>query len=183
MHNPHVSFDIVTFAIYSNNNGNMVVGEIPEFFQFPKRDISTARCKCTIYIFTYKGINVVIRIEFINMIVLLSMWAVFLLLFFFNLFFFLLEAEFNSFLKEIVLVMRNCWITLSEIELIFGELSFGAADLCIRGSYLKNYIWFKFSINIFWIKRMIHIGLWIRIYLLEFNFLFDGVKDVMNTRW
>ena len=51
----------------------MVVGEIPEFFQFPKRDISTARCKCTIYIFTFKGINVVIRTEFINMTVLLSM--------------------------------------------------------------------------------------------------------------
>ena len=83
--NPQVSFDIVTFAIYSNNNGNMVVGEIPEFFQFPKRDISTARCKCTIYIFTYKGIKVVIRTEFINMTVLLSMWAVFFpLLFFFT---------------------------------------------------------------------------------------------------
>ena len=39
-----------SFAIYSNNNGNMVVGEISEFFQFSKRDISTARCKCTIYI-------------------------------------------------------------------------------------------------------------------------------------
>ena len=77
IHNPYVSFDIVTFAIYSNNNGNMVVGEIPEFFQFPKRDISTARCKCTIYIITYKGIKVVIRTEFINMTVLLSMWAVF----------------------------------------------------------------------------------------------------------
>ena len=33
------SFDIATFAIYSNNNGNMIVGEIPKFFQFPKRDI------------------------------------------------------------------------------------------------------------------------------------------------
>ena len=86
IHNPYVSFDIVTFAIYSNNNGNMVVGEIPEFFQFPKRDISTARCKCTIYIFTYKSIKVVIRTEFINMTVLLSMWAVFFpLLFFFYL--------------------------------------------------------------------------------------------------
>ena len=85
---------MVTFAIYSNNNGNMVVGEIPEFFQFPKRDISTARCKCTIYIFRYKGIKVVIRTEFINMTVLLSMWAVFFPL----LFFFLPEAEFNSFL-------------------------------------------------------------------------------------
>ena len=75
IHNPYVSFDIVTFAIYSNNNGNMVVGEIPEFFQFPRRDIciSTARCKCTIYIFTYKSIKVVIRTEFINMTVLLSM--------------------------------------------------------------------------------------------------------------
>ena len=76
-HNPYVSSDIVTFAIYSNNDGNMVVGEIPEFFLFPKRDISTERCKCTIYIFTYKGIKVVIRTEFINMTVLLSMWAVF----------------------------------------------------------------------------------------------------------
>ena len=65
----------------------MVVGEIPEFFRFPKRDISTASCKCTIQIFTYQGIKVVIRTEFINMTILLSMWAVF----------FLPEAEFNSF--------------------------------------------------------------------------------------
>ena len=42
----------------------MVVGEIPQFFQFSKRDISTARRKCTIYIITFKGINVVIRTEF-----------------------------------------------------------------------------------------------------------------------
>ena len=80
----------------------MVVGEIPEFFQFPKRDISTARCKCTIYIITYKGINVVITTGFINMTVLPSMWAVF----FFQ--WHLPEAEFNSFLKKIVLLMRNC---------------------------------------------------------------------------
>ena len=114
--NPYVSFDIVTFAIYSNNNGNMVVGEIPEFFQFPKRDISTARCKCTIYIITNKSIKVVIRTEFINTTVLLSTWGVFVLFFFFN-WFFLPEAKFNSFLKEIVLVMRNCCIIMSEIEL------------------------------------------------------------------
>ena len=73
IHYPYVTLDIVTFAIYSNNNGNMVVGETPEFFPFSKSDISTARCKCTIYIFTYKGIKVVIRTEFINMTVLLSM--------------------------------------------------------------------------------------------------------------
>ena len=98
IHNSYVSFDILTFAMYSNNNGNMVVGEIPEFFQFPKRDISTARCKCTIYIFTYKGINVVIRIEFINMIVLLSMWAVFLF-FFFSIFFFFTWSWIQFFFK------------------------------------------------------------------------------------
>ena len=61
----------------------MVVGEIPEFFLFPKRDISTARCKCTIYIFTYKSIKVVIRTEFINMTVFLSMWPFFLFCFVF----------------------------------------------------------------------------------------------------
>ena len=50
----------------------MVVGEIPEFFQFPKRDISAARCKRTIYMFIYKGINVVMITGLINMTVLLS---------------------------------------------------------------------------------------------------------------
>ena len=97
IHNSYVSFDIVTFAIYGKNNGNMVVGEIPEFFQFPRRDIciSTARCKCTIYIFTYKSIKVVIRTEFINMTVLLSMYA------------FLYGS------------IRNFCITMSEIELVF----------------------------------------------------------------
>ena len=75
IHNSYVSFDIVTFPIYSKNNGNMVVGEIPEFFQFPKRDIciSTLRCKFIICIFKYKGMEVVIRTEFINMTVLLYM--------------------------------------------------------------------------------------------------------------
>ena len=34
-HNPYVSFDIVKFAIYGKNKGNMVFGEIPEFFLFP----------------------------------------------------------------------------------------------------------------------------------------------------
>ena len=75
---------MVTFAIYSNNNGNMVVGEIPEFFQFLKRDISTTRGKCTFYIFAYKGINVVITTGFINMTILRSMWAVFFSIVFFT---------------------------------------------------------------------------------------------------
>ena len=34
IHNSYVSFDIVTFPIYGKNNGNMFVGEIPEFFSF-----------------------------------------------------------------------------------------------------------------------------------------------------
>ena len=112
IHNSYVSFDIVTFPIYGKNNGNMVVGEIPEFFQFPKRDISTARCKCTIYIFTYKGIKVVIRTEFIDMTVLLSMLA-----FFYGFFFTWSWIQFSF--KEILLMIINFCITMSEIELVF----------------------------------------------------------------
>ena len=44
------------------------------------------------------------------------------LLFLYNIF--LPEAEFNYFLKEIVLVMRNCCITMSEIELVFRRAQF-----------------------------------------------------------
>ena len=65
----------------------MVVGEIPEFFQFPKHEFSTARCKCTIYIITYIGIKVVIRS------------LTFHVGFFFPNCFFLPEAEFNYFFK------------------------------------------------------------------------------------
>ena len=144
--------------MYSNNNGNMVVGEIPEFFQFPKCDISTARCKCTINIFTYKGIKVVIISEFINMTVLLSMWAVFIPIVFFT-------WSWIQFLKEIVLVMRNCYITMSEIELVFRRAELRCSGSLYSMLLFKKCIWFKFSINIFWIKRMIHVGLWIRIYL------------------
>ena len=110
----------------------MVVGEIPEFFQFPKHEFSTARCKCTIYIITYKGIKVVIRTK-------LPTWQFYFPcgLFFSIVFFFLHEAEFNYFSKEIVLVIRNGCITMSEVELFCGELSFGAVNLCFRCSYLK----------------------------------------------
>ena len=56
--------------------------------------------------------------------------------FFFQLFF-LHEAEFSYFSKEIVLIIRNGCITMSEVELFCGELSFGAVNLCFRCSYLK----------------------------------------------
>ena len=114
----------------------------------------------------YKGTKVVIITEFINMTVPCKL--------FFPNCFFLPEAEFNYILKEIVLVMRNCCITISEIELVSGELSHGAADLCIRSSCLKICIWFKFFINIFRIKMMIHVHFWIRIYLLKLNYLSEG---------
>ena len=76
------------------------------------------------FISSYKSIKVVIRTEFINMTVILSKWAVFLFCFVFFYCFFLPEAEFNSFLREIVLVMRNCCITMSEIELVSRRAEF-----------------------------------------------------------
>ena len=103
------------------------MSEILQFFQFSKRDISTARCKCTIYIFTFKGIKVVIRTEFINMTVLLPMKV------FFKTFFSFFYLKLNS----IFLVIRNCCISMSEIELFSGELSFDVADLCFPCSYIK----------------------------------------------
>ena len=75
-----------------------------------------------LFISSYEGIKVVIRTEFINMTVILSMWTVFLFRFF-NCFF-SPEAEFNSILREIVLVMRNCCIVMSEIELVFWRAEF-----------------------------------------------------------
>ena len=90
-----------------------------------------ARCELR-----YKGSKVVIITEFINMTVPCKLFFPIVLF----CFFFLREAEFNSILKEIVLVMRNCCITIPEIELVSGELSYGVANLCIRCSYLKNCI-------------------------------------------
>ena len=40
-------------------------------------------------------------------------------------------------LNSIFLVIRNCCISMSEIELFSGELSFDVADLCFRCSYIK----------------------------------------------
>ena len=75
------------------------------------------------FISSYKGVKVVIRTEFINMTIILSMRAVY---FFFNCCFFFLYLKLNSilFLKEIVLVRRNCCITMSEIELVFRRAEF-----------------------------------------------------------
>ena len=65
----------------------------------------------------------------------------FFIIIFFQSFFFLLEAEFNSFLKEIVLVMRNCCITMSEIELVFRRAEFrGSGSLYSMLLFKKLYL-------------------------------------------
>ena len=134
----------------------MVVGEIPEYFQFPKRDIctSTARCKCTHYVFTYKGIKVVIRTEFINMTVLLCMKA------FFNDFFFT-WSWIQFFFKEIILVIRNFCIALSEIELVFRR-----AERQCSGSLFSMLLFKKLYLTQIFnqylsIKRMIHVQMYV----------------------
>ena len=71
--------------------------------------------------FISSHIKVVIRTVFTNMTVLLSMWAGF---FFFFFFFFYLKLNSILFLKEIVLVLRNCCIRMSEIELVFRQAEF-----------------------------------------------------------
>ena len=111
----------------------MIVGEIPEFFQFPKPNI-----------------------------------------------FFFFHLKLNQFfLKEIVLVMRNCCITISEIEVVFRRADFRCSGSLYSMLLYKNCIGFKFSINIFWTKRMIHVHYvstrWLVVsfltgYLSEFGF-------------
>ena len=138
IHNPFVSFDIVTFAIYGNITTVIWLSEILQFFQFSKRDISTARCKCTIYIFTFKGIKVVIRTEFMNMTVLLPMKAFFKT--FFN---FLSEAEFNfSCNKELLYFNVRNWI-------VFRWAEFRCSGSLFSMLLYKNCISFKFTIDSF----------------------------------
>ena len=97
--------------------------------------------------------------------------------------FFLPEAELNYFFKEILLIIINFCITMSGIELVFQR-----AERQCSGSLFSMLLCEKFYLmQIFnqylYIKRMIHVHFWIRIYLLELNNLFEGGKDVMNTRW
>ena len=158
IHNSYVSFDIVTFPIYGKNNGNMVVGEIPEFFQFPKCDIciSTARCKCTIYIFWYKSIKVVIRPN-------LSTWLFYFPCRLFFIFFFFAWSWIELFFKEILLIIINFCITMSGMELVFQR-----AERQCSGSLFSMLLFKKlYLMQIFnqylYIKRMIHVHLWIQI--------------------
>ena len=146
------------------------------FFSFQNVTYAHPLHAVNVPVFTYKGIKVVIRTEFINMTVLLSMKA------FFNGFFFT-WSWIQFFFKEIILVIRNFCIALSEIELVFRR-----AERQCSGSLFSMLLFKKlYLMQIFnqylYIKRMIHVHFWIRIYRLELNNLFEGVKDVMNTRW
>ena len=127
--------------MYGNNNSYMVVGEIPQFFQFPKRDISTARCKCTIYIITYKGIKVVIRTK-------LSTWQFYFPCgLFFSIFFFFtwswIQLFFkgnSSYNKKRLYYDVRSWIVLQRAEFRCSESLFSML-------LFKNCISFKFTIN------------------------------------
>ena len=89
-----------------------------------------------------KGIKVVIRTEFINL-------------------FILPEAEFNSFFKEIILVIRNFCIAMSEIELVFQR-----AERQCSGSLFSMLLFKKlYLMQIFnqylSVKRMIHVQMYV----------------------
>ena len=87
-----------------------------------------------------------VNVPFISSHLKVSMWSLepnlstwqfyFLCRLFFNLVFFT-WSWIQSFFKEILLVIRNCCITCPKLNGFSGELSFGAADLCRRCSYLK----------------------------------------------
>ena len=75
--------------------------------------------------------------------------------------------------------MRNCCITISEIEVVFRRADFRCSGSLYSMLLYKNCIGFKFSINIFWTKRMIHVHYvstrWLVVsfltgYLSEFGF-------------
>ena len=72
---------------------------------------------------------------------------------------------------------------MSEIELVFRQAELRCSGSLFSMLLFKNCMSFKFSINTFEKKRLIHVRLSIRISLLELNYLFEGVKDVMNTQW
>ena len=79
--------------------------------------------------------------------------------------------------------IRSFCITMSEIELVFrwpGRRCSGSLFSMLL--FKKLYLMQIFN-QYLYIKRMIHVHFWIRIYRLELNNLFEGVKDVMNTRW
>ena len=95
--------------------------------------------------------------------------------------FFFTWSWIKFFFKEILLVIRNFCITMSEIELVFRRAERQCNGSLFSMLLFKKVYWMKISINIFSIKRMTHVHFRIRIYLLQLNSLFEGVQHVMNT--
>ena len=180
-HNSYVSFDIVTFAIYGKNNGNMVVSEYQNFFSFQN----------VTYAYPPYAVNVPfipshIKVSRSSLEPNLSTWSTWLFYFpcrLFLSFFFFAWSWIELFFKEILLIIINFCIIMSGMELVFRR-----AERQCSGSLFSMLLFKKlYLMQIFnqylYIKRMIHVHFWIRIYRLELNNLFEGVKDVMNTRW
>ena len=87
------------------------------------------------------------------------------------------------FFKEILLVIRNFCITMFEIELVFRRAERRCSGSLFSMLLFKKLYLMQIFSQYLYIKRMIHVHFWIRIYLLELNNLLEGLKDVMNTRW
>ena len=88
-------------------------------------------------------------------------------------FFFFTWSWIQFFFKEILLVTKNFCITIPEIELVFRRAERRCSDLYFRCSYLKSVFDSNFQSISFKIrKKIIHVHFWIRIYLLQLNYLF-----------
>ena len=178
IHNSYVSFDIVTFAIYGKNNGNMVVSEYQNFFSF--QNVTYAYPPYAVNV-TFIPSHIKVSRSSLDRIYQHDCFTFHVGFFF--IFFFLTWSWIEVFFKEILLIIINFCITMSEIELVFRR----AGRQCSRS--LFSMLLFKklYLMQIFnqylYIKRVIHVHFWIRIYLFELNNLFEGVKDVMNARW
>ena len=136
--NSYVSFDIVTFAIYGKNNGNMVVGEYQNFFSF--QNVTYAYPP---YAVNVPFISSHIKVSRSSLEPNLSTWQFYFPCRLFLRVFFFTWSWIKFFFKEIFLVIRNFCITMFEIELVFRR-----AERRCSGS-LFSMIWCKFSINIF----------------------------------
>ena len=114
IHNSYVSFNIVTFAIYGKNNGNMVVGEYQNFFSF--QNVTYAYPP---YAVNVPFISSHIKVSRSSLEPNLSTWQFYFPCRLFLRVFFFTWSWIKFFFKEIFLVIRNFCITMFEIELVF----------------------------------------------------------------
>ena len=135
IHNSYVSFDIVTFAIYGKNNSNMVFGEISEFFQFPKRDICYPPYAVNL---SFASSN--IKVWRSSLELNLSTWLFYSTCRLFLMVFFFTWSWIEFFFMEILLVIRNFCITMSEIELVFSKSWASVQQISIFDAPIKKIV-------------------------------------------